>query len=102
MKTLQWSKDKYTKLEPDDLLPRPAPTPEQRIRVAAAVATYIRDSNMTGHKPNANAETIRAILVMDEEAWARDMGSISAMFLISYDSEDPKTRWEQSGARSGW
>lgn len=96
MKKLPWSEKEYRYLESGDLSPRPAPTPEQRIRVAAAITTRIRDANMTGQQPIGNAETIRAVLVMDEEAWARDIGDVAAVIVPTFDLEDPKTRWAQT------
>lgn len=96
--SLPWSKSSYRALEPTDLAPHPAPTPEQRVRVAAAVATHIRDANMLSLPCSANAETIRAILTMGEEAWARDIPDAAAI-IVAYDTEDPKTRWLQTAGR---
>lgn len=94
MKKLPWSPSSYKMLEPNDLSPYPAPTPEQRLRVAAALATHIRDVRMLGGVPMPNSETIRAVLVMDAAAWARDIGAI-AQVATSYDAEDPKKRFDQ-------
>lgn len=98
---LKWSTEEYVKLQPGDLLPQPAPTPEQRIRVAAAVATSVRDASMMGLESWANMETIRAILVEDDAAWARDVEDINAALGLagSYDPVDPKIRWEQTAGR---
>lgn len=91
---LPWSKGEYQKLDPHDFLPTPAPTAEQRLRVAAALATYARDGQLTGAHPLPNMETIRAILVMDAEAWARDIGELRQILSV-YDAEDPKKRFDQ-------
>ena len=99
MKTLPWSTETYKPLEPGDLLPHP-PTPEQRIRVAAALATWMRDGNMTGVGGPINAEVIRTILIASDEVWARDIVGIAELDL-SYDAEDPKVRFEQTVARLG-
>ncbi len=93
-KALAWSTSSYKALEPNDLAPHPAPTPEQRIRVAAALATWMRDEAMTDQPRTLNAESIRAVLVMDADAWARDIGSIGKIVRV-YDAEDPKKRFEQ-------
>jgi hypothetical protein len=103
MKRLPWSSDSYRLLDPADLKPVPAPTPEQRVRVAAALATLIRDARMLGKDANAipNSEAIRAVLVMDAEAWARDIVTI-ARIVTAYDDKDPKLRFEQiQGMPSG-
>lgn len=94
MKQLPWPQSDYLKLDPSDFSPTPAPTPEQRIRVAAALATRMRDLNMLGLSTALNAEAIRAVLVMDESAWARDIAGIGAI-AERYDPVDPKTRFEQ-------
>jgi hypothetical protein len=110
--TLPWDTAGYIALAPGDLLPTPAPTPEQRIRVAAALATRLRDSNMldaaallsndgrASDGPHPNAETIRGVLLMDADAWARDIGSIAAGLVMlgidRYDGADPRTRFEQT------
>lgn len=94
-KALAWSTSEYVRLLPGDLLPTPAPTDTQRLRVAAALATIIRDERMLGKEPSGpNAETIRAVLIMDADSWARDIGSI-ARVVHAYDPVDPKTRFEQ-------
>lgn len=98
MSKLPWSTSSYKKLEPGDLLPTPPPTPEQRLRVAAAIATVIRDARMTRKEPGPNAETIRAVLVMDAKAWERDAPSL-AKGIWFYDDEDPKVRFEQANRR---
>lgn len=91
---LPWETSSYVKLEPGDLAPTPAPTPEQRIRVAAALATVLRDARMTGEETPVNGETIRGVLVEDAAAWARDIGSV-ARVLDAYDATDPLERFEQ-------
>jgi hypothetical protein len=96
IKSLPWSTDEYAKLEPGDLLPDPAPTPEQRIRVAAAIATMTRDGLMLG-KSSAflpNSETIRSVLTMSAEEWALQIPQLRP-FLRNYDVENPKVRFEQ-------
>lgn len=93
-RSLPWSKSSYKTLEPGDLHPHPAPTRDQRIRVAAALATIMRDGNMVGEPTLPNAETIRAVLVMDDAAWARDIGAIREV-VSYYDAEDPKKRFDQ-------
>jgi hypothetical protein len=100
MKKLPWDTNEYKKLDPADLKPFPAPTPEQRVRVAAALATRARDCHMLGEDGAPNVEVVRAVLMMDAKAWARDIGSV-AKIVTAYDDEDPKTRWEQTaGIRS--
>jgi hypothetical protein len=96
MKKLPWSANEYKKLEPDDLLPHPTPTPEQRIRVVAALATMIRDGLMLGQSPALlpNSETIRAVLIMSAEEWAIQIPALQSI-LRNYDAEDPKVRFEQ-------
>lgn len=100
MKKLPWSTKEYRYLEPGDLQPCAAPTPEQRIRLAAAVATHIRDEKMLGREPSFNAEAIRAMLTGSADAWARDSPDAAAAFaskgIVSYDVEDPKIRFEQT------
>jgi hypothetical protein len=93
LKKLPWNTSEYHRLDPDDFSPSP-PTPERRIRIAAALATYMRDANMLGWPPKGNVETIRAVLTMDNAAWARDIGSIRGV-VDSYDAVDPKVRFEQ-------
>lgn len=97
LKKLPWKIEEYAILEPGDLKPYPAPTPEQRIRVAAAVATLIRDEDMLGKKPSGpNSETIRAVLMMSPEQWARDIIHLRACpELLYYDNVSPITRFEQ-------
>jgi hypothetical protein len=90
---LPWSTDSYTKLEPGDLDPTP-PTPEQRIRVAAALLTQMRDDNMIGLGSGTNAEVVRAILTMNDDAWWRDIGGFRGI-IEAFDGEDPRRRWEQ-------
>lgn len=95
---LPWSTDEYTPLEPGDLLPEPAPTPEQRNRVAAAIATQIRDAHMLGKPCSPNHETIRSILTMDAEAWMHAMASTppEEWGLSGYDQVDGQVRYEQT------
>lgn len=94
-KELAWSVNEYVPLLPGDLHPAPAPTDAQRLRVAAALATVVRDERMRGKEPSGpNAETIRAVLVMSPEAWARDIGSIARVVSV-YDATDPLVRFEQ-------
>lgn len=92
---LPWQRSEYVALEPHDLDPTPAPTDAQRIRVAAALATVMRDANMTGQRSVLNAEVIRGVLVMDAEAWARDI-AVAREFISHYDMVDPKQRFEQT------
>ena len=104
MKRLPWNVGEYVRLEPNDLLPHPAPTPEQRIRVAACVATILRDEAMLGVRSSssANHETIRALLTMSPEAWARDIIGLGDLrhpvlgSVLAYDHIDPKTRFDQT------
>jgi hypothetical protein len=92
---LAWSTGSYTPLLSSDLLPTPQPTDDQRLRVAAALATLMRDEAMTGKESfGPNAETIRAVLVMDAASWARDIPSI-ARVVKAYDAVDPRKRFEQ-------
>lgn len=96
--TLPWSTSEYEQLQPGDLAPVPAPTPEQRVRVAAALATVMRDAAMTGQNsgPCPNAEVIRAVLIMDAAAWASDIGALQQAFAtLAYDPVDPKARFNQ-------
>ena len=107
MKKLPWPTSSYVPLEPNDLDPTPAPTPEQRIRVAAMLATYMRDSFMTNTTSMINSEVIRAILTMNPEAWERDIvGARKSLFdaevKLAYDPEDPKVRFEQVHAGLKW
>lgn len=95
LKRLPWATSEYQKLEPGDLDPVPAPTPEQRLRVAAAVATHQRDNNMLGKESGPNAESIRGILTMTAEQWARDMVFARELGINSYDKEDPRVRFDQ-------
>ena len=104
MKKLPWPTSSYLPLEPNDLEPTPAPTPEQRIRVAAMIATYMRDSGMTGKEAITNSEVVRALLTMSPEAWARDIDGArqslaAAGVAFVYDPEDPQVRFEQVIAR---
>jgi len=93
---LPWKRSTYTMLEPTDLDPTPAPTDAQRIRVAAALATVLRDANMQDVPSNGpNAETIRSVLVMSAKAWARDIESVRRAMLTHYDAEDPLVRFDQ-------
>jgi hypothetical protein len=101
MRKLPWPLESYRALEAHDLDPAP-PTPEQRIRVAAAILTCMRDANMLGKDFPANAETVRAVLVMDAAAWARDIGVVAAALVPPrYDAEDPFVRWNQSTGVTG-
>ena len=98
---MPWPFESYTLLEPNDLDETP-PSPEQRIRVATALLTYIRDANMLGKDPGINAETVRAVLVMDVESWKREISQIRDFLETSwaakrrYDAVDPHTRFEQT------
>lgn len=102
MKRLPWNVGEYARLEPNDLLPHPEPTPEQRIRVAACVATIIRDEVMLGLPTSGNHEMIRALLTMPPEAWARDIEAMRNLkhpvlgSVLAYDHVDPKTRFDQT------
>jgi hypothetical protein len=94
-KSLAWSISSYTKLSSKDLLPTPAPTDAQRIRVAAALATIMRDEAMLELRSSGpNSETIRAVLVMSAEEWALQIGSV-AKVVKAYDAVNPRTRFEQ-------
>ena len=95
MAKLAWSSNEYVKITAQDLLQQP-PTAEQRIRIAAALATKMRDCAMTGHTTQINAELIRAVLVMDDAAWARDVKPELGLFIEGYDPVDPKVRFEQT------
>lgn len=95
IKKLPWTSAEYVSLEPDDLYRLP-PTPDQRIRVAAAAATFIRDSNMLGHECPINVEAVRALLVMSDDAWAEGIAKLqSGNGCFRYDPEDPRIRYVQ-------
>ena len=90
--------ERYEHLAPEDFeLPV---TPEKRIRVAAAVATVIRDTNLFGGGPGPgpNAETIRAILTMGEDEWALDVPSL-ANVLKTFDPVSARDRFDQMKSR---
>lgn len=94
-KALAWSPKEYTPLLPSDLLPTPAPSDAQRIRVAAALATVMRDERMLGRPSSGpNAETIRGVLVMSADEWALQIGAIAKAVKV-YDAVNPRTRFEQ-------
>lgn len=54
----------------------------------------IRDETMRGETPSSNAEAVRALLVMDDAAWARDIGDVAGK-VDGYDPVDPFVRFEQ-------
>ena len=94
-KSLAWSPKEYTPLHPADLLPTPAPSDAQRIRVAAALATVMRDERMLARSSSGpNAETIRGVLVMSADEWALQIGAIAKAVKV-YDAVNPRTRFEQ-------
>ena len=95
---LPWSRETYKALDRGDLDPVPAPTDAQRLRVAATVATLIRDAVMTGREPPTNAEAVRGILTMSPEAWKRDIWSLAQLPTadLRYDTEDPYLRFQQT------
>jgi hypothetical protein len=95
MKNLPWSTEDYTPLPESDLQPTPAPTDAQRLRVAAALATMMRDERILGRDPPGNAEAIRAILVMSPEAWSRDIKDVARVLRRAYDESDPLERFKQ-------
>lgn len=99
MKQLPWSRDEYTPLEPTDL-DGSVPTPEARIRVAAAIATKIRDANIVREgRPYAgapNAETIRLFLTMSEAEWQRNASQLKMLLDgAGYDTVDGEKRFNQ-------
>jgi len=96
-KTLPWNTDAYLPLAPGDLDPTPL-TPERRIRIAAALATMMRDERMIDGPQVVSAEVIRAVLTMTDEAWARDCSQLQG-FVKYYDPVDPKVRFEQTRQR---
>lgn len=94
-----WDNESYTALEPGDLDPTP-PTAERRVRVAAMLATMMRDRAMglrsADSMPDVNGEMIRAILVMDDEAWARDIGGLQEQIREHlFDAVPPLERFKQ-------
>jgi hypothetical protein len=96
---LPWSTSEYTPLEPTDL-DGSAPTPEARIRVAAALATMIRDANIVrGGAPPAgapNAETVRLFLTMPEAEWQRNASQLKMLLGdYGYDIVSGEERFNQ-------
>lgn len=94
-----WARE-YKMIASGDLDPKLPPTPEKRIRIAAWLATGIRDQSMFGVEFGANAETIRAILVEPDVRWARNMEMLAMARreqVRSYDPVDGETRFLQAG-----
>lgn len=100
MRKLPWSTDEYVKLDPLDLLPERPPTEDQRVRVAAALATLVRDNNMLGIPIGPNAETVRIFLTMDAASWKRHIGSLQGA-VFAYDPVDGGTRFDQTCSAIG-
>lgn len=95
---LPWSEKEYTSLQPTDL-DGSAPTTESRIRVAAAIATKIRDANMTRGRSLLNAETVRLVLTMDEEDWKANAPQLkSVLGDVGYDTVSGRVRFDQTRA----
>src|SRR5262245_52649541 len=95
MHRLPWSAGEYQHLEPGDLDPSLPPTPEKRVRIAAALATEMRDAAILGTACIINAEAIRAVLVMDEDTWARDIGKLKGA-CSRFDAVDPRRRFDEA------
>jgi len=96
MNKLPWKRSEYTKLTDSDFLS--PPTPERRIRIAAALATDMRDRAMLGFDPCGNFETLRGVLTMGEREWERDVVPLKDELLregLGFDTVDPKQRYLQ-------
>lgn len=96
---LPWSTEEYTPLEETDL-DGSVPTPEARIRVAAAIATRIRDANIVREgRPYAgapNAETVRVVLTMNDAEWQRNASGLKMLLDgTGYDTAEGEKRFVQ-------
>lgn len=95
---LPWSEDEYTPLLPTDLDGSP-PTPEERIRVAAAVATKMRDFNILrgdSVRVGLNNETVRLVLTMPDEEWKKNATLLRDLLgNRGYDTVSGEKRFEQ-------
>jgi hypothetical protein len=96
---LPWSTGEYHQLESSDLNGSP-PTPEERIRVVAAMATASRDFNIrnvsTGGRPPFNAEAMRVVLTIDDAGWQKIVPELrEALAGLGYDTAEGLKRFNQ-------
>jgi hypothetical protein len=88
--------DGYEELVAEDF--RCPPTADTRRRVAAALATEMRDAAMLGKDPVGNFETLRAVLTATDEVWLRDIVPMQEAALEArwaFDTIDPFIRYKQ-------